>query len=109
LVQRNFHQRKLELGTCGRPYASPCQHEHACIRCPMLRIDPRQRGRLIEIAKNLQDRISEARANGWLGEVQGLQVSLEAARTKLTSLDRLVRNNNNRTGPVNIGLPIISG
>lgn len=107
--QQHFHQRKLELGTCGRPYASPCQHEHACIRCPMLRIDPRQRGRLIEIAKNLQDRISEARANGWLGEVQGLQVSLEAARTKLTSLDRLVRNNNNRTGPVNIGLPIISG
>ncbi|HEV7976060.1 hypothetical protein [Amycolatopsis sp.] len=28
-------------------------------------------------------RITEARANGWLGEVQGLQISQEAARTKL--------------------------
>ncbi len=34
--QQHFHQRKLELGTCGRPYGTPCQHEHACIRCPML-------------------------------------------------------------------------
>jgi integrase len=32
---REFHQhfelRKLELGTCGRPYGSPCRHEHACL------------------------------------------------------------------------------
>jgi site-specific recombinase XerD len=25
---QHFQTRKLELGTCGRPYASPCQHEH---------------------------------------------------------------------------------
>ncbi len=42
----------------------------------MLRVDPRQRHRLAEIIANLGDRITEARANGWLGEVQGLQVSL---------------------------------
>ncbi|SFQ67015.1 hypothetical protein SAMN05421810_11247 [Amycolatopsis arida] len=57
----------------------------------MLRVEPRQRDRLIEIARNLTDRIAEAHANGWLGEVQGLQVSLEAARQKLASLDRLAR------------------
>jgi hypothetical protein len=74
----------------------------------MLRVDPRQRARLVEIARNLTDRIAEARVNGWLGEVQGLQVSLDAARTKLASLDRLARNNN-RTGPVNIGMPIVPG
>jgi hypothetical protein len=35
-----------------------------------------------EIARNLTDRIAEVRANAQLGEVQGLQVSLEApART----------------------------
>lgn len=44
---------------------------------------------------------------GRLGEVQGLQVSLEAARTKLTSLDRLARNNS--IGTVNVGMPIIRG
>ncbi|MGB3441102.1 MAG: hypothetical protein WBA97_20325 [Actinophytocola sp.] len=57
-------------------------NEHACIRCPMLRVSPAQRGRLVEIAHNLTDRIAEAHANGWLGEVQGLQVSLDAARKK---------------------------
>ena len=38
---QHFHKRKVELGTCGRGYGTPCQHEHACIRCPMLRPDPR--------------------------------------------------------------------
>jgi hypothetical protein len=86
--QEHFHTRKLELGSCGRPYATPCRHEHACLRCPMLRVDPRQRGRLAEIIHNLAERIAEARVNGWLGEVQGLTVSLDAAAAKLASLDR---------------------
>jgi hypothetical protein len=106
--QKHFELRKVELGTCGRPYASPCQHEHACIRCPMLRVSPAQRARLIEIARNLADRIEEAKANGWLGEVQGLQVSLEHARQKLASLERLARNGNT-TGPVDIGIPVVNG
>ncbi|MCX5318131.1 hypothetical protein [Streptomyces sp. NBC_00154] len=73
----------------------------------MLRVDPQQRRRLEEIIRNLGDRIKEARVNGWLGEVQGLQISLEAARNKLSSLDRLTRNRN-RT-PVTLGMPIIPG
>jgi hypothetical protein len=36
----------------------------------------------------LASRIDEARINGWLGEVQGLQTSLEAAKRKLVSVDR---------------------
>lgn len=71
----------------------------------MLRVEPSRQARLVEITRNLADRVDEARANGWLGEVRGLQVSLEAARTKLTSLDRLTRNNS--IGTVNIGMPII--
>jgi hypothetical protein len=69
--EQHFQLRKVELGTCGRPYGSPRQHEHACIRCPMLRVDPHQRPRLVEIIRNLAERITEARMNGWLGEVQG--------------------------------------
>jgi len=38
----------------------------------VLRVDPRQKGRLAETIGNLKDRIDEARAYGWLGEVQGL-------------------------------------
>ena len=100
--QQHFHLRKVELGDCGRPYGTPCAHEHACVRCPMLRVDPRQRQRLIEIVRNLAERISEARANGWPGEVEGLTVSLKAAESKLTSLDRAARN---RPGPKPLGMP----
>jgi len=58
----------------------------------MLRVDPRQRTRLIEIIRNLAERIREAKANGWHGEVDGLTVSLTAAETKLAGLDRAARN-----------------
>jgi integrase len=99
--QRHFALRKLELGTCARPYGTPCQHEHTCIRCPMLRVDPTQRRRLAEIITNLGERISEARLNGWLGEVEGLRVSLRAAQDKLAALDRQA------PGPTLLGTPTI--
>jgi hypothetical protein len=102
--QQHFELRKLELGTCGRPYATPCPHEHACIRCPMLRLDPKQRGRLVEIIRNLGDRITEARMNGWLGEVQGLGTSLNAATKKLAALDRTTTAAG-RAGPTELGMP----
>ncbi len=82
--QQHFQTRKLELGECGRPY----KHEHACIRCPSLRLAPSARPRLVEIVANLRDRIQEAQLNSWLGEVAGLQASLNEAARKLTSLDR---------------------
>lgn len=49
---------------------------------------PRQRPRLLEIIQNLRERLTEARGNGWLGEVEGLQVSFDAAMAKLNSLKR---------------------
>lgn len=104
--QQHFLTRKLELGDCARPYGTPCIHEHSCIRCPMLRVDPAQRPRLTAIISNLAERIDEARANGWLGEVNGLQASLAKAREKLTALDRSqarLRHN----GSVHLGIPTI--
>jgi hypothetical protein len=50
--------------------------------------------------------ITEARANGWLGEVQGLQVSLNEATRKLVALDRAGQ----RRGSVSLvdrGIPVI--
>ena len=76
----HFQRRKVSTGTCGRAFGTPCIHEHACIRCPMLWPDPAQRDRLAEIRDNLTARIAEAKQKGWLGEVEGLQVSLAAAR-----------------------------
>jgi hypothetical protein len=73
----------------------------------MLRVSPQQRPHLTEIISNLRDRITEARVNGWLGEVQGLEASLEAAKRKLASLDRSIERNR-RTGPTDLGMPAIS-
>ncbi|MFB7745342.1 tyrosine-type recombinase/integrase [Streptomyces sp. NPDC056132] len=28
--QEHFDKRRIELGSCGRPYGTPCAHEHAC-------------------------------------------------------------------------------
>lgn len=96
---RHFHKRKIELGNCGRGYATPCAHEHACIRCPMLRPDPSQRPRLEEIAANLGERLEEARARGWLGEVEGIEVSMSAAQEKLDRMSHIV----------SLGLPRVRG
>jgi Phage integrase family len=38
--EEHFDKRKVELGSCGRPYGTPRQHEHACVRCPMLHVNP---------------------------------------------------------------------
>ena len=70
------------------PFGTPCIHEHACVRCALLWPDPAQRGRLVEIRDNLKARIAEAEHEGWLGEVEGLQVSLAGAEEKLAQLDR---------------------
>jgi hypothetical protein len=83
----HFEKRKLSIGICGRAFGTPCIHEHACIRCSLLRPDPAQRARLTEIRDNLLARIIEAEREGWLGEIEGLEVSLAGAQDKLALLD----------------------
>ena len=85
----HFERRKVSLGTCGRSYATACIHEHACLRCPLLRPDPAQRPRLIEVRDNLIARVAEARQEGWLGEVDGLQISLSGARQKMDQIEQM--------------------
>jgi len=84
----HFERRTVSIGTCARAFSTPCIHEHACVRCPMLWPDPAQRARLQEISENLAARIEEARREGWLGEVEGLEVSLAGAKDKLAQIDR---------------------
>jgi hypothetical protein len=70
----------------------------------MLWPDPAQRGRLTEIRDNLTARITEAEREGWLGEIEGLQVSLAGAEDKLAQIDRRAR----RAITVNLGVPHVS-
>lgn len=82
----HFEKRKLSIGTCARAFGTPCIHEHACIRCPMLRPDQDQHARLQDIHDNLLARIAEAEREGWLGEIEGLQISLAGAKAKISQL-----------------------
>lgn len=88
----HFAARKIELGTCGRAYGTGCQHEHACVRCPMMRPDPAQQSRLEEIIANLSERLAEAHERGWLGDVDGLKTSLTAAEQKHAQMRRTATN-----------------
>ncbi len=54
----------------------------------MLWPDPAQRPRLADLRDNLAARIAEAETEGWLGEVDGLQVSLAGVDDKLAQIDR---------------------
>jgi Phage integrase family len=98
----HFERRKVALGDCGRSYDTPCIHEHSCLRCPLLRPDPAQRPRLAEICASLSARITEAEQQHWLGEAEGLKVSLAGARHKLARMDEITAR---RTGITQLGMP----
>jgi site-specific recombinase XerD len=102
----HFEHRRVALGDCGRAYGTSCIHENSCVRCPLLRIDPNQRQRLIDIRDNLTARIAEAEREGWLGEAEGLRVSLAAAKDKLTQTDDTVQR---RTAAIELGMPSFPG
>jgi hypothetical protein len=85
----HFQRRRLSLGDCGRAWGTTCIHEHACIRCPLLRVDPAQRPRLESIRQNLVTRLTEAEREGWAGEAEGIKISLTATTAKLAQTDGL--------------------
>jgi hypothetical protein len=84
----HFERRKVSTGICARAYSTPCSHEHACLRCPMHWPDPAQQQRIVDIRDNLIARIAEAEREGWLGEVEGLRISLAGANDKLAQINR---------------------
>ena len=57
--------------------------------------------RLLEIRDNLQARITEARRDGWLGEISGLEATLQAAEQKLQTMYRIA----NRHAVTHRGMP----
>jgi hypothetical protein len=98
--EEHFDKRKVELGTCGRPYGTGCQHEHACLRCPVLHVDPRMLGRLDEIETDLLVRRKRAEAEGWHGEIEGLDLTLSFLRAKRAHTQRFTRK-------THLGLPAL--
>jgi len=98
--EEHFDQRKVELGGCARPYATACQHEHACLRCPMININPKMLPRLDEIEDDLMTRRNRAEHEGWLGEIEGIDLTLTFLRQKRDQTRRLIR-----VAPIDLGMP----
>jgi len=98
----HFERRKVSVGDCGRSYDTPCIHEHSCLRCPLLRPDPAARDRLAQIRDNLIARIAEAESHRWLGEAEGLKVSLAGAGAKLAQMDQISAR---RSQAAQLGIP----
>ncbi len=91
----HFSLRKVALGTCERPYGTPCQHEHACVRCPMLRMAPAQMPRLLQIERNTHERLEEAHRLQWLGEVSALEENLRHIADKKRQAERQLQQADN--------------
>jgi site-specific recombinase XerD len=97
--EEHFDKRKVELGNCGRPYGTPCPHEHSCLRCPVLQVDQKMLPRLDELEADLLLRKSHALQEGWLGEIEGLDLTLTFLRQKREQAQR------HRRTTVALGLP----
>lgn len=67
----------------------------------MLRVDPKLIDRLDEIEDDLLTRRARAQAEGWLAEVEGIDITLSFLRAKREETRRLARV----AGPVELPLP----
>ena len=101
LPRPTSRQRKVSIGTCARAYAHPASTSTPASDARSS-ADPAQRARLEEIRDNLHARIAEAEREGWLGEVEGLKVSLAGAEDKLAQIDTTLRR---RAGTTQLGMP----
>ena len=83
----HFGKRRIELGTCARPYASPCAHEHACLRCPFQQVDPVHLPQLHAVEADIAARIEQARDQAWLGDIDQLTETLLRVQDKRRDLE----------------------
>jgi hypothetical protein len=102
--EQHFLLRKVALGDCHRPYGTSCVHEHACIRCHMLSINPKMVPRLDELEEDLLARRKRAIDEGWRGEVEGLELTLTFLRRKREQARRTAE-----MGTVSLGMPVTPG
>ncbi|MFE6555300.1 hypothetical protein ACFVHS_44110 [Streptomyces sp. NPDC057746] len=101
----HFREQLLSnlVDKASRPYASDCRHEHACIRCPVLRVNPQMAFRLEEIETDLIARRARIDAEGWLGEIEGIDLTLRLLRQKQVEAERLAYV----PQTVDLGIPVV--
>jgi hypothetical protein len=78
-------------------------YEHACLRCAQLHVNPKMLPRLDELESDLEERRKRATAEGWLGEIEGVDLTLQCLRDKRADALRLTRI----TRQVDLGMPAV--
>ena len=109
--QQHFQPASWNSATAHAPTAPPASTNTPACAAPCSGSRPATPPARSRSSSNLTDRIAEARTNGWLGEVQGLQVSLTKAKEKLVALDRSLERarGNGMSSPTDLGMPAILG
>ena len=82
-------------------FGAVCAEATLLIRAWIAEIGDADPHRIAEIHDNLIARIAEAEREGWLGETEGLKISLAGALDKLAQIDR----RSQPVVPVNVGMP----
>jgi hypothetical protein len=68
----------------------------------MLHIDPKMLDRLAEIELDLHARRQRAQTEGWIGEIEGLDLTLTFLRSEREEANRL-----RRRSPISLGMPAL--
>jgi hypothetical protein len=78
------------MGGCARSFGTPCQHEHACLRCPMLNVNPKMLPRLAS---------TRSRPISWIaGPVPSRRAGSERSRGSTSPSPSSVRNAKRASG-----------
>lgn len=86
--EEKFGARKVRTGECMRPFADDCKRQHNCTRCPLVDLKP-EAGPIIDQQRDdARVRLTEAEANGWTAEAEGIRLDLRALADKTRRLDR---------------------
>ena len=74
----------------------------ACVRCPMLSVNPKMLPRLDELKADLIARRQRAADEGWHGEIEGIDLTLTFLRSKRDQARRAAS-----MGTVSLGMPVV--
>jgi Phage integrase family len=97
--EEHFDKRKVELGTCGRPYGTPCQHEFAS-DAPSCRWTRRCWPGWMRSKPICSPAGNAPRPQEGQGEIEGLDLTLSFLRNKRAHTQRFTRR-------VQLGLPTV--
>lgn len=99
----NFMARKIAIGDCMRQYESACDHEYACERCSLARVDDAGAERLRATLQDLRRQYAEAEARNWRGEMESRLAIIDSIERKLTSFEDRAQ----RSKVVMLGIPAV--